>query len=475
MSDMEPKDSLPRKGSHDSWERKVGGVSAHDVIDFLALSDAFNQHAQDACILFADLVGSVAYKFHHRAIQGMGKTVAHNCIAAEAVERQGGTVIKFVGDAVIGMFTGDSSCWQGIQAGLDILVAVGHYNTEQGYGYPDAVSTKIGVHAGRVWLFDYPQSTVLDPQGATVDIAARLCDMADSNQLVTTETTYQAAGAHAVFPISSDPTARFVKGIQDPLTLRIVAPQGCNCAVLPWRGHDRPLKDEHRSLIERARELLKDKRNSDALAQFQRVLAVDQANFEANVRKAELLMSTVNSGHTEQYLEEARELLRVAKQIRPESPKVWLLLSWCDFRLFELQGKSDLLERAIKHVQRAVELATDHMEIGSLVQAQASLVQYHIARGRLDANLRASELEAAQRICSELQLLYDGVINRYKADYLVTHAMTLLESGNQQYGLVEQMLQEAIKLDPANLIVYKVLEQLKDRQYRSIKGIRPIF
>ena len=55
-------------------------------------------------MLFLDLVGSTSYRQRYGAVKGLAKAHRHNLIASESIVRNGGEVVKWIGDSVMGVF-----------------------------------------------------------------------------------------------------------------------------------------------------------------------------------------------------------------------------------------------------------------------------------------------------------------------------------------------------------------------------------
>ena len=106
------------------------------------------KHSENACILFADLVGSTEFKRDHPVIEGLGKTVLHNRLAENAIVQHYGNAVKYLGDGVMGIFRGPDCGRNAISAGLDLILGIDQENKKRGLGFPRDLNTKVGVHHG---------------------------------------------------------------------------------------------------------------------------------------------------------------------------------------------------------------------------------------------------------------------------------------------------------------------------------------
>lgn len=109
-------------------------------------------------------------------------------VQAERVQKFGGDIDKFVGDAVVALFEGEDMALQAIRCAVDIQKALGSMTSDD---VPIAVG--IGIATGEVILgsigggdrFDYTAV------GTHVNLAARLCSMAGPREILLAESTWQ--------------------------------------------------------------------------------------------------------------------------------------------------------------------------------------------------------------------------------------------------------------------------------------------
>ncbi|MHC4795866.1 MAG: adenylate/guanylate cyclase domain-containing protein [Planctomycetota bacterium] len=218
-------------GNNDN--QKEFTITQIEVEKFIKQPAKVAKQGEHVSILFADLVGSTEYKRHHDILEGLSKVVQHNKIASKVISDGYGKVIKYLGDGVMGLFYGQDCERHAIQAGLNIIERMAKENADRNFVFPDDLNTKIGVHSGTVWMFKFEESNVEDPQGTTVDIAFRLCAMAGPQQLICTDETYIKADGDKNFPNVSEVFERFIKGISDPIKVRMVLPEGHKIETIP--------------------------------------------------------------------------------------------------------------------------------------------------------------------------------------------------------------------------------------------------
>jgi predicted ATPase/class 3 adenylate cyclase len=148
-----------------------------------------------------------------------------------AVERHGGTVEKFIGDAVMAVFgvpkLHEDDALRAVRAAQEMSAALHHLNDEVGAAWGVTLAARIGVDTGEVVASETQADQRLVTGGA-VNMAARLEQHAAAGEILLGETTYRlvrgAVDADLVVPIT-------VKGRAAPVTawrLRQVTPDA------PW-------------------------------------------------------------------------------------------------------------------------------------------------------------------------------------------------------------------------------------------------
>ncbi len=166
-------------------------------------------------ILFCDLVGSTA----------LGSSVDTEVLgsvlkqfwarARSVVERHGGTVEKFIGDAVVGVFgiptVHEDDALRAVRAAADLLLAVRELNKDLGERFGVELAVRIGVNTGEVLVGAGDESLM---SGDAANVAARLEQAAGAGEVLLGETTRwlvrDVIDAQRVGPLS-------VKGKSEPL------------------------------------------------------------------------------------------------------------------------------------------------------------------------------------------------------------------------------------------------------------------
>ena len=152
-------------------------------------------------ILFADVKGSTAIgeRLDPEAVRRVLATFYAS--AREALERHGGTVEKFIGDAVMAVFgvprVHEDDAARGVRAAWALLDVMANMNSELAERYGAELQLRIGVNTGEVVAGD-PGTGSSFVAGDAVNVAARLEGEAEPGTVVIGAATYAAIAAEAV-------------------------------------------------------------------------------------------------------------------------------------------------------------------------------------------------------------------------------------------------------------------------------------
>jgi class 3 adenylate cyclase len=164
--------------------------------------------------LFTDLKGSTALYDEVGDIAAFDLVRAHFARLLEIVARQGGAVVKTIGDAVMATFPEAESA---VAAALQMRRAMEQLNEERGR---DDLLLNIGLHEGPCLavMLDERQ----DYFGQTVNVAARVQDLAQSTAIFTTGQVLRSPGVSEVLGaqgLSPVPHEATLRGIRSPVEL----------------------------------------------------------------------------------------------------------------------------------------------------------------------------------------------------------------------------------------------------------------
>ena len=146
-------------------------------------------------VMFSDLVGSTALSARMDP-EDLREVISayHKCVA-DAVQRFGGFVAKYMGDGVLVYFgypqAHEDDAERAVRAGLELVAAVGALKTHA------PLQTRVGIATGLVVVGDLIGSGASQEQaivGETPNLAARLQGLAEPNKVVIAESTRKLVG-----------------------------------------------------------------------------------------------------------------------------------------------------------------------------------------------------------------------------------------------------------------------------------------
>ncbi|MGH8980105.1 MAG: AAA family ATPase, partial [Acidimicrobiales bacterium] len=148
-------------------------------------------------VLFCDLVDSTSLAEHLDPEVLRVILDRYFRTMSDAVERHGGTVEKFIGDAVVAHFgvpvVREDDALRAVRAALDMLGALDRLNPELEQRWAVTLAVRIGVNTGEVFVDASSEQAV----GDTVNVAARLQQAAGPGELLVGQTTWQLVRARA--------------------------------------------------------------------------------------------------------------------------------------------------------------------------------------------------------------------------------------------------------------------------------------
>jgi class 3 adenylate cyclase/tetratricopeptide (TPR) repeat protein len=214
----------------------------------VAESPAPHAARKTVTVLFCDVVGSTPLSERLDA-ESMREVMSRFFREMRTVlERHGGTVEKFIGDAVMAVFgvplLHEDDALRAVRAAADMRDALAALNTQLETGWDVSLRTRIGVNTGEVVVGDPAAGQAL-VVGDAVILAARLEQAAPVGEILLGPETYALVrdhvGAEATEPLE-------VRGKRHPVVAyRLVDVQA---GPAPFEGRpDPPLVDRHDELV----------------------------------------------------------------------------------------------------------------------------------------------------------------------------------------------------------------------------------
>ena len=156
--------------------------------------DGLETERVEASIFFSDIRGYTKMSEglpDEKVVQMLNQYLRRQ---AEIIEEHGGTIDKFIGDAVLAVFRGEEHERRAVRAALQIQTAIARMNEQK--AFERAVHVGIGVASGGLVLGEVGsegrrERTLI---GSTVNLASRLCSHAGADEVVVSDLTRAPLG-----------------------------------------------------------------------------------------------------------------------------------------------------------------------------------------------------------------------------------------------------------------------------------------
>ncbi|HXS99656.1 MAG TPA: adenylate/guanylate cyclase domain-containing protein [Elusimicrobiota bacterium] len=170
--------------------RHTRAVIAEATAEKGADAGAFAARAREVAVLFSDIRGFTAVSEQiapDRVIEMLNIYLRQE---AEIVERHGGSIDKFIGDAVMAVFEGEDRAVRAADAAAEIQRSFRELNARGAFERP--IEVGIGIAAGPVVLgaVGYEERMEFAAIGPTVNLASRLCSIAERGEIVASDALY---------------------------------------------------------------------------------------------------------------------------------------------------------------------------------------------------------------------------------------------------------------------------------------------
>lgn len=159
-----------------------------EAVESAARGDTDPQESErvEGTIVFTDIRGYTAMSANRPAEEVVAILNRYLRVQAEAFQKHGGVVDKFIGDAVLAVFRGRAHEDRAVAASLEAQSAVDALNRE---GVDTPVHIGIGISSGELVLGEIgsdarKERTVI---GSVVNLAARLCSHAGAGEVVVSD------------------------------------------------------------------------------------------------------------------------------------------------------------------------------------------------------------------------------------------------------------------------------------------------
>ena len=173
-------------------------------------------HRQELCVLFSDARGFTEMS-QELEPEPLFEMLSEEITAqVDLVYRHGGFIDKFSGDGIMAVFDAEDMARKCCRCALDILDRSRELAVRKG---PYAIRLGIGIHQGFAMVGNLGSSEHLDYTiiGKTVNLAARLCGLANQS-IVVSQAVRTAVANTTEFVFQSERPAT-IRGFRDPVTV----------------------------------------------------------------------------------------------------------------------------------------------------------------------------------------------------------------------------------------------------------------
>jgi class 3 adenylate cyclase len=183
-------DDLPEELTLDQLPSRLSGLHIIHNPDYKrlfgkqVLSERERMKIRAVTIMFTDITGSTRMYEHLGDAKAYNLVRDHFEILFQAIEKNGGTVIKTIGDAVMASFITNA---QSLKAATDAFVGFSEYNNNR--PEDEQIKVKIGLHRGSAVLVNL--NNQLDYFGSIVNKAARIQSVSKSDEISFSEEVYK--------------------------------------------------------------------------------------------------------------------------------------------------------------------------------------------------------------------------------------------------------------------------------------------
>jgi adenylate cyclase len=214
-----------------------------------AHTPAIEEERRLVTVLFADVVGFTSFSEHRDPEEVRRVISVYFERLAREIRRFGGTIEKFIGDAIMALFGApvahEDDPQRAINAALEMQAAISEVNANLLATAGLTLQMRIGIMTGKVvgGIRSFEQSGEYTVTGDVVNTAARLQSAAGPGQILVGELTHQMSAAQFLF---EPMPALTVKGKAAPVTAYLV--KGRSTAALAALPTATPLIGRHAEL-----------------------------------------------------------------------------------------------------------------------------------------------------------------------------------------------------------------------------------
>jgi class 3 adenylate cyclase len=426
-----------------------------EIKGVLELHDAIRKNREKGTILFVDLTGSTAYKLLKPIEEAQIKIYAHNDLATKGVQGHDGRVIKYLGDGLMALFQEEKSDKNAICAAITIQNMFKDYNEGRKLKGLDKIQSKIGINSGDIYLWDYiPQG---DPQGTTVDVAARITDLAKPDQILCTAICKEECSEERGIKFG-ETVKRELKGVKEKIDI---------CEVI-WQKelkinetmHTSPTNNQINTFLQNAADKEEQGDYLNAISFYEAILKLDPLHFLANLKLGRIIYK-YRKELSNYKLEDALKFAEKAKESNPWSGDAKHLCTTLWWVLNPKSLSEEMLEELITEEKSAMATFNTELKQQELLGAANNLAYFYAEK--FDKKKVKKCLDEAIKLCEFIEREYKRIrIDQYAA-FLDTYGFILMQRRDKDsFKTAYNFFKEAVELSP-NRYIWDHLSELDRR------------
>ena len=339
-----------------------------EIKGVMELQEAIRKNREKGTILFVDLTGSTAYKLLKPIEEAQIKIYAHNDLATKGVQGHGGRVIKYLGDGLMALFQEEKSDKNAICAAITIQNRFKDYN--EGRKGLDKIQSKIGINSGDIYLWDYiPEG---DPQGTTVDVAARISDLAKPDQILCTAICKEECSEERDIKFG-ETVKRELKGVKQKFDI---------CEVI-WQKelkinetmHASPTNNQINTFLQNAADKEEQGESLNAIPFYEAILKLDPLHFLANLKIGKIIYKYHKLSKYK--IEDALKFAEKAKESNPGSGDAKHLYTTLWWVLNQKSLSDEIIEELITEEKSAMDFFNTELKQQELLGAANNLAYFY--------------------------------------------------------------------------------------------------
>lgn len=165
----------------EQWNRS--GVTAARATSLQLFRDLFDKEVlrkgekiavDSQTLMFTDLLDSTSMYTREGDEEAVGQVIEHFDILQNAITEENGAIVKTIGDSVMAVFSNPSKAFRAFVKAHKLIKKNGRFNS--------SLKLKVGIHHGSCVAVNL--NNKIDYFGSTVNIAARLVDFADEDEII---------------------------------------------------------------------------------------------------------------------------------------------------------------------------------------------------------------------------------------------------------------------------------------------------